>query len=142
MKSEKNSEEESDLEIARRIKEIIGDLEKVELRVKGLKTELNGMIGRVKARRKVEREKEKEELKNQREKGSWEIGDSVMVRNSFRYRGSLRRYNEVEGRITKVTKDWVWFSVQRWNDAENRNITETGYYRKRYNLENRSWGLC
>jgi len=142
MKREKKSEEDSDLEIEKRIEELVVDLEGVEMKVKGLKTELNGIIGRVKARREVEREKEKEELKTQREKGSWKIGDSVKVRNSFRYRGSLKRHSAIEGIVTKVTKDWVWFSVQRWNEAENRYESEAGYYRKRYNLENQSWGLC
>ena len=89
------------------------------------------------------RKKEDDEEKNSGwRKNTWDVGDSIIVLNSFRYRGSSCSHSQMNGTITKVTKHWIWFSVRRFDPFKKEFVVETDHYRARQNLWNEKWGMC
>jgi len=144
MKNREKSEDCSE-GVEDRILDIIAELERVKIKVGELKFELKEMVKVKKSSRTglMARKKEDDEEKNSGwRKNSWEIGDSVIVLNSFRYRGSSCSHSQVNGTITKVTKHWIWFSVRRFDPFRKEFVVETGHYRARKNLWNERWGMC
>ena len=79
--------------------------------------------------------------KPKREKHTWKVGDRVMVKNRFRYRGNGVNFHGMKGRVTKVARDWIWFEVHAVCTRKTKleQNWDGGYYRKRHNLENLEW---
>jgi len=114
-------------------------LRKAEGEVKSVK----GMIREIKKEIAEGEEENRGVEKPKRKKHTWKVGDRVMVKNSFRYRGSGVNIHRMKGRVTKVARDWIWFEVHAMctRDIRLEQKWEGGYYRKRWNLENVEWEL-
>jgi len=128
-----------------RMLDLVSELERVEIKVGELKSELKEMVKVSKSRRsglRARKKEDNEEKKPEGRKNSWNVGDSVIVMNSFRYRGSSCSHSQVNGTVTKVTKHWIWFSVHRFDPFSKDFVVEAGHYRARHNLWNERWGMC
>jgi len=79
--------------------------------------------------------------KPKRKKHTWEVGDRIILKNSFRYRGNSVNFYGMKGRVTKVSRGWIWFEVHAMCTGEFKLETkwDGGYYRKRHNLKNLEW---
>jgi len=128
-----------------RILHLVAELERVEIKVGELKSELKEMVKVAKSRRsglRARKKEDNEEKNPEGRKNSWNVGDSVIVMNSFRYRGSSCNHSQMNGTVTKVTKHWIWFSVRRFDPFIKDFFVETGHYRARHSLSNERWGMC
>jgi len=135
MKEEMGIEMNEKEEMRGMLDRLVHRLEELEVEARDIRHILKEVI---KGIRKEEREGTAESKKpTSRKNGSWRVGDHIIVKNAFRYRGGTDKQYGTQGIVTKVTEDWIWFKVLRsWKSDE---IWEDGYYRKRRNLRNKEW---
>jgi len=117
------------------IDRLVKRLDELEVETRSIRDALKGVGIEIEKTRGEGREELKKPTS--RKNGSWRVGDEIIVKNAFRYRGDAEKRYGIKGDVTKVTNDWIWFRVvRRWRE---KDLWEDGYYRKRKNLSNLEW---